>query len=370
MKVIATDNIILPISSKNLKTYVIPVLGNKKNLKSPIKLACGWRFFENVVILQKNKNKIYKKILSFNEFIELSNRCNNSKKISEDIYYKLTSKRTSNINLDFSKCNLMSVLNFTPDSFFNPSRVEKLENLKKQIEQFKLQEVDIVDIGAESSRPGAKKISPDEEIRRLKLFFDNIDLAKLNLKLSLDSRNFKTVSSLIDNGVLIINDITGFKDKKFLDLLLNKNVSIIIMHMQNNPEKMQENPSYEFPVIDIYEFFKDRIKFLLENGVKKSQIIIDPGFGFGKNKNHNLNLLNYFPLFHSLGFPICAGLSRKSIIDDIYKDKYKSDISANQRLSGSLSLQNIAFLNGTQIIRTHDIFEVQQSFACLEEVYI
>ena len=142
------------------------------------------------------------------------------------------------------------------------------------------------------------------------------------------------------------------------------------MHMQKNPEKMQENPLYEFPVIDIYEFFKAKIKFLLDNGVKKSQIIIDPGFGFGKNKNHNLNLLNYFPLFHSLGFPICAGLSRKSLIDNIYKDKYKSDISPNERLSGSLSLQNIAFLNGAQIIRTHDIFEVQQSFACLEEVYI
>ena len=89
-----------------------------------------------------------------------------------------------------------------------------------------------------------------------------------------------------------------------------------------------------------------------------------------KNQNHNLNLLNYFPLFHSLGFPICAGLSRKSLIDNIYKDKYKSDISPNERLSGSLSLQNIAFLNGAQIIRTHDVFEVQQSFACLEEVYI
>ncbi len=370
MKVIETDGIILPLFSENLKTYVIPILGNKKNLKSPIKLAKGWRFFEDVVILQKNKNKIYKKILNFNKFLELSNGCKNSKKISEEIYHKLIGKRISNINLNFSKCNLMSVLNLTPDSFFFPSRFENLENLRKQIEKLKLQKVDIVDIGAESSRPGAKKITSEEEIRRLKLFFDNFDVGKLNLNLSLDSRNLKTVSSFIDYGVLIINDISGFKDKQFLDLLLNKNISIIIMHMQNNPEKMQENPSYEFPAIDIYEFFKAKIKFLLDNGVKKSQIIIDPGFGFGKNKNHNLNLLNYFSLFHSLGFPICAGLSRKSLIDNIYKDKYKSDISPNQRLSGSLSLQNIAYLNGTQIIRTHDIFEVQQSFACLEEVYI
>ncbi len=370
MKVIPTDDIILPLSSKNIKTYVVPVLGHKEKLKSPIKLAGGWRFFEDVIILQKNKKKIYKKILNFKKFIELSKVCNNSKKFSEEIYQNLIGNRVSNINLDFSKCNLMSVLNFTPDSFFNPSRVENLENLKNQIKKLKLQEVDIVDIGAESSRPGAKRITSEEEIRRLKLFFDNINVGKLNLKLSLDSRNFTTVSSFIDYGVLIINDITGFKDKKFLDLLLNKNVSIIIMHMQNNPEKMQKNPSYEFPVIDIYEFFKDKIKFLLDNSVKKSQIIIDPGFGFGKNKKHNLNLLNYFPLFHSLGYPICAGLSRKSVIDNIYKDKYKSDILPNQRLSGSLSLQNIAFLNGAQIIRTHDIFEVQQSFSCLEEVYI
>ena len=370
MRVIDTDDIILPLSSDDLETYVVPVLGHKKNLKSPVKLADGWRFFEDVIILQKNKNKIFKKILNFNELIKYTSDCKNSQKILENIYHNLITKRVSNINLDFSKCNLMSVLNLTPDSFFNPSRFENLENLRKKIENLKLQEVDIVDIGAESSRPGAKKITSEEEIRRLKLFFDNFDVGQLNLKLSLDSRNFKTASSFIDNGVLIINDISGFKDKKFLDLLLNKNISIIIMHMQNNPEKMQENPSYEFPVIDIYEFFKAKIKFLLNNGVKKSQIIIDPGFGFGKNKNHNLNLLNYFPLFHSLGFPICAGLSRKSLIDNIYKDKFKSDISPNQRLSGSLSLQNIAFLNGAQIIRTHDIFEVQQSFACLEEVYI
>ncbi len=370
MNVVEKEDLKLPLSSENLETYVIPILGHKKKLKSPIKLAGGWRFFEDIIILQKNKNKIYKKICNFNEFIMKSKVCKKSKKISEEIYYNLTDKRISNINLDFSKCNLMSILNFTPDSFFNSSRVQNLETLKKKIEQFKLQKVDIVDIGAESSRPGAIKIISKEEIRRLRLFFDNVSVDQLNMKLSLDSRNFKTVSSFIDDGVLIINDITGFKDKKLLDILLNKNVSIIIMHMQNNPEIMQKNPKYQFPIIDIYEFFKDKIKFLLKHGVKKSQIIIDPGFGFGKNKNHNLNLLNYFPLFHSLGFPICSGLSRKSLIDNIYKDKYKLDISPTQRLSGSLSLQNIAFLNGAQIIRTHDIFEVQQSFACLEEVYI
>ena len=129
MKVIATDDIKLPLYSENLKTYVIPVIGNKNNLKSPTKIADGWRFFEDVIILQKHESQIYKKILNFSKFLKLSNGCKKSKKKSEEIYYNLISKRTSNINLDFSKCNLMSVLNLTPDSFFNPSRFENLENL-------------------------------------------------------------------------------------------------------------------------------------------------------------------------------------------------------------------------------------------------
>ncbi len=370
MNVINTDDIITPLQSENIKTYVIPILNHSENLKSPIKLADGWRYFEYVTILQKRNNKIYKKIIKFTDFITISNKCKISKKISEEIYHNLTSKRISNVNLNFSKCNLMSIINFTPDSFYYASRIRNLKNLKKEIEKFKLQNVDIIDIGAESSRPGAKSITPKEEISRLKLFFDNIDISKLNLKVSLDSRNFKTISTFTKNGVLIVNDITGLQDEKLLDLLLNYNVSIIIMHMQNNPKIMQKQPSYHFPAIDIYEFLKSKSRILLNNGIKKSQIIIDPGFGFGKNINHNLNLLNYFPLFHSLGYPICTGLSRKSLIDDIYKNKYKSNIPPNKRLSGSLSLQNIAYLNGSQIIRTHDVFDVQQSFACLEQVYI
>ena len=133
---------------------------------------------------------------------------------------------------------------------------------------------------------------------------------------------------------------------------------------------MQINPCYEFPIIDIYNFFKKKISYLLSKGVKKSQIIIDPGFGFGKNMQHNLNILNFLPLLHTLGFPICIGLSRKSLINNIYKKKFKSNILANERLSGSLAFQNFAYLNGIQIIRSHDIFELQQSFSCLEEVYI
>ena len=155
-------------------------------------------------LLLCNLHNLYLKISLI--FLLLYSWTNIQNQILEKIFHNLIVKRESNINLDFSKCNLMSILNFTPDSFFNPSRVETLENLRKKIEKLHLQKVDIVDIGAESSRPGAKKITYEEEIRRLKLFFDNIDVSQLNLKLSLDSRNFKTISSFINNGILIIED--------------------------------------------------------------------------------------------------------------------------------------------------------------------
>ena len=370
MNVISSDELIYPLFSDEVHTFILPILNNKNLLRQPIKLADGWRYFEDIVVLQKKKDFIYKKIIKLTDFIKLSQNCTKSQKKVEEIYHNLISKKISNIGLDFSKCNLMSVLNFTPDSFFSNSRIDDVKFLNQKINEFKYQNVDIIDIGAESSRPGAKKIAPVDEIERLKLFFENINIKKLNLKISLDSRNFETITSFLDHGVLIINDISGLKDNKFINLLLNENISIIIMHMQNNPEIMQNNPTYEFPVIDIYNFFRDKINLLLKKGVKKSQIIIDPGFGFGKNLNHNLNLFNFLPLFHSLGYPICVGLSRKSLIQNIYEKKFNSKISVNQRLAGSISLQNIAYLNGVQILRTHDIFEAQQSLSCLEEVYI
>ena len=187
--------------------------------------------------------------------------------------------------------------------------------------------------------------------------------------ISIDTFRGKVAKEAIEAGAAMINDISAFElDKEMINTLSTYKVPYVLMHMQGKPQNMQDNPCYKNVVKDIIQFLDNKIRKLKTFGIH--DIVIDPGFGFGKNKKHNLNLLNYFPLFHSLGYPICAGLSRKSLIDNIYKDKFKSNISPNQRLSGSLSLQNIAFLNGAQIIRTHDIFEVQQSFACLEEVYI
>ena len=371
MKLINSDDFFLPLSSEEIKTYVIPILQDKKLLVNSLNLAQGWRDFENLIILQKYKNRIYKTIKSFKDFVSISSTHSvNSKTQAEYLIDNLTSKRLSNTKLDFSKCNIMSVLNFTPDSFYSKSIFNDKSKLKQAIEKLNFNEIEIVDVGGESSRPGAKKISSQEEISRLNFFFKNINIKNEKIKLSLDSRNYETISNFISRGVDIINDISGLKDKRILKFLSNKNISVIIMHMQSEPENMQDKPRYNFPAIEIFDFFEEKINFLLDKGVKKSQIIIDPGFGFGKYLEHNLNLLNYLPIFHSLGCPICVGFSRKSMIDKIWLKKTKTHLSVEKRMPGSLALQNSAFLGGVQIIRTHDFLETRQSLYCLEEVDI
>ncbi len=371
MKLINSDDIILPLSSEKVKTYLIPILQNKFFLDDYLQLADGWRYFEKLIVIQKFNNSFHKTIINFKEFLSKSSKHSYvSKLIAENFIGNLTSERVSSVDLNFSKCNLMSVLNFTPDSFNFNSIFNNSEKLKNKILNLKKNDIEIVDIGGESSRPGAKKISTKEEIKRLNFFFENVNLKKQKLKLSLDSRNYKTITNFINRGIDIINDISGLSDNRISDLLLNKNISVIIMHMQSEPENMQKNPTYDFPAIEIYDFFERKINFLLKNGIKRNQIIIDPGFGFGKYLEHNLNLFNYLPLFHSLGYPVCIGISRKSMIDHIYFSKTLKHLPVDNRLPGTITLQDIAFLCGVQIIRTHDVLETRQSLYCLQEVDI
>ena len=177
-----------------------------------------------------------------------------------------------------------------------------------------------------------------------------------------------------DNGVDIINDISGFVDVQNISFISKKNIPIIVMHMQNDPKTMQQNPQYDFSPIDIYKILSKKIKVLLKLGVLESNIVIDPGFGFGKNLSHNLEILNYLSLFHGLGVPILIGLSRKSLIADITIDGYRSFginkkiIEPSNRLSGSIVFAIHGYNNGIQIIRTHDVFETKQAIFCQKSI--
>ena len=175
-----------------------------------------------------------------------------------------------------------------------------------------------------------------------------------------------------ENGADIINDISGFTDNNKIKFVSKLTMPIIVMHIQNQPHNMQNEPKYSFAPVDIYKVLSKRLNKLIEMGIEKSNIVVDPGIGFGKDLHHNLEILRNITLFHSLGVPILVGVSRKSLIGEVTINGYKrqginkSVISPTKRLSGSLAFAMHAFNNGIQLIRTHDVFETKQAIICQE----
>ena len=242
----------------------------------------------------------------------------------------------------------MGILNLTPDSFYDGNNCIDEEFIRKKIDLYK--NADIIDIGAESSRPYSEKISFSEEIKRLDIFIDN--MPKSNHLISIDSCKYEVIKYALDNGFGLINDISGGgHDNKNIALAAKYNVPIIIMHMQGNPRTMQVNPKYKNIVDDIIDFFETKI-YLMKNeyNLSDSQIILDPGIGFGKTVNDNYKLINNISRFKKLGFPILIGVSRKSFLS-IDNDQPKD------RLIQSLIMQSISLYNGADCIRTHDVEE-------------
>ena len=377
LKLLKSDKLEFPLTSEKNKTYVSPILEKNCCDKNFYKLAQGWRYFRYLNVIQKISDKLFIKVMSLEQFLLQAKKSSfNCKKFSELIVHNLTKKRDCNIDLDFSKPNLMGVINITPDSFYKKSRVSDIKKFITQFNKMKKFGVDIIDIGAESTKPGSNTISIKDEINRLDIFLKQIENVKSNTIISLDTKNHETMKKSLKSGISLINDVTAFSSKKSQEILIKNDICGVILHMQNNPKNMQLNPKYIFPPTDIFDFFEKKIIELSNSGIKSSKIIIDPGFGFGKSLHHNITLLRYLPLFHSLGVPIAVGLSRKSLIKEISMKKFKftknisSFFSPEKRLGGSLALALKAYDYGVQILRTHDPLETLQAIYCMEEVDI
>ena len=255
----------------------------------------------------------------------------------------------------------MAVLNLTPDSFSDGGKFNKKDNgINHAKNLFKLG-ADIIDIGGESTRPGSKSVSRKKEWNRIKT-----TLKKLNKKIpiSLDTRKSEIMEEGIKNHVKLINDVSGLKyDSKTIKVLKKHNIPFVIQHIQGKPSTMQNNPKYKNVVLDIYYCCEERIKFIRSSDIKHNNIIIDPGIGFGKNLKHNMKLINNISIFHSLGFPVMLGLSRKRFIKDI---SGKND--TKDRLGGTISSSLYAIMQGVQIIRVHDFNELMQSIKVFKQL--
>jgi len=311
--------------------------------------------FDSIEIITRN----LKKKIHIKDVKNLS--INLKKKITKDLK-KITSKKKNFSNFNFNtNPNVMGVLNLTPDSFSDGGKFNK-KNLgyKHALNLFKLG-ANIVDIGGESTRPGSKEIKNDEEWNRIEF-----TLKKLNKKIivSLDTRKSEIMKEGIKKGVKLINDISGLNfDKKSIKVLKKNNIPFVIHHTQGLPTTMQKNPKYKNVLLDIYDFFEERINFVRRCGIKHNNIIIDPGIGFGKNLKHNMMLIRNISIFHSLGFPILLGLSRKRFIKDISKIN-----DSKERLGGTIGSSLFAMMQGIQVLRVHNVNEIIQSIKVFKEL--
>ena len=360
-----------PPYSDEVETYIIPIAKNENEIPKGLKIAGGWRYFDNIRVVQKKNNTFVEVLISVKELRNLAKRENKESLRKVDIHLEnIIRKRPAFSKLDMSSPNIMGVLNLTPDSFYKNSRKSNSENALRKCKEMLKNGATILDIGGESSRPGAQKVSENEEQERVLQTLQKLQQENFNAIVSLDTRNLGTMKLGYDCGVNIINDISGLDSIKKANFIISKKLPVIIMHMQNNPENMQDNPQYSFAPIDIYKFFSKKINELLKMGIDISNIVVDPGIGFGKNKYHNLDILKNISIFHGLGVPILLGVSRKTLIgqltidDFIFRGVRPRSINPSKRLSGSLVFAMHAFNNGIQIIRTHDVFETKQALTC------
>ena len=255
----------------------------------------------------------------------------------------------------------MGVLNMTPDSFSDGGKFNKKNTGISHAKNLFKSGADIIDVGGESTRPGSKPVSKKEEWDRIKKTLKDVNK---KIPLSLDTRKSEIMNKGIQVGVKLINDVSGLSyDSKTVDVLKKNKTPFVIQHSQGTPEKMQKNPKYKNELLDIYDFFERKIKFLISIGIKHNNIIIDPGIGFGKNLKHNMNLIRGISIFHTLGFPILIGLSRKKFIKDL---SGKND--TKERLGGTIASSLYSMMQGVQILRIHDVNELTQSIKVFKEL--
>ena len=258
-------------------------------------------------------------------------------------------------SINLSQGHVMGVLNVTPDSFYDGGKFVEDEKVLKQTKRMLDEGASFIDIGGASSRPGSNPVSPKEEIERVIPAITAILKNFPKAVISIDTTSSEVAEKAVESGAAIVNDISaGTVDKRMLEAVASLGVPYIAMHMQGTPKTMQNNPSYQNVVSDVFAALEGFCNRATQLGIK--QLILDPGFGFGKTLSHNYQLLNQLEKFHSLGCPLLVGVSRKSMIQKIV------DVDAENALNGTTAIHTIAAQKGASILRVHDVKEAVQVF--------
>ena len=266
--------------------------------------------------------------------------------------------------LDFSKRSyVMGILNVTPDSFSDGARFFDLDAAIKHGMEMAEQGADIIDVGGESTRPGADPVSADEEIQRTEPVIRELS-KRIDIPLSIDTTKADVARRALDAGAEIVNDISALRaDPEMVDVAVSYQAPVVLMHMLGSPKTMQQDICYDSIIEDITDFLKERIDFAINNGVERNKIIIDPGIGFGKSVgNDNFEIIREMRSFASLGLPVLVGPSRKAFIGRLL------DAEVDERDIGTLATVSIAIHNGANIVRVHNVAQTKMAVKVADSV--
>ena len=258
---------------------------------------------------------------------------------------------------------VMGIVNVTPDSFSDGGKFFSPEVAISHASNLVGQGADIIDIGGESTRPGAEQVSESEELKRVIPVIEKIRTDNPTILISIDTTKASVAKHAVEAGADIINDVSGLSfDNNMIGIVESFNIPVVIMHMKGNPQNMQLNPEYKDIVNEILDFFKMKITIAIQSGINRSMIILDPGIGFGKTVEHNFELLSRLNEFNVLELPIMIGPSRKSFIG------ITLDLPPEDRLEGTAAAVSAGVMNGASIVRVHDVKSMKRVVRIIEKV--
>lgn len=250
--------------------------------------------------------------------------------------------------LDLTSPKVMGILNVTPDSFSDGGQFSQIDHALKHADQLVLEGADIIDIGGESTRPNAPPVPLDEELDRVIPVIEALS-QRIQIPISIDTYKPAVMQAAIEAGASMVNDVKALQEDGALEVVAGSDVGVCLMHMQGNPQTMQDNPQYDDVVADVSAFLSQRVLQCLDKGIDKSRIMIDPGFGFGKTREHNIQLLQQLDVLAGLDMPMLVGLSRKSVLGKVTGN------AVDSRLHASVAAAVIAAMKGASVLRVHDV---------------
>jgi dihydropteroate synthase len=276
----------------------------------------------------------------------------------------LTAPRRGFDGAALGRPRIMGVVNVTPDSFSDPGRYLDPGRAVAHGRRLAAEGAQILDVGGESTRPGAEPVHAEVELERVAPVLEGLNGAELGAELSIDTRHSAVMAAALERGVRIINDVTALTgDPDSLATAAGSGAGIVLMHKQGDPEIMNLEPVYEQAALDVFDYLAARVEVCLAAGIARERLIVDPGIGFGKRGAHNLDILRSLTLYHALGCPVLLGVSRKGLTGELERQR-----PPEERLAGSIAAAVWALDQGVQILRVHDVAETRQALDVWERL--